>query len=272
MSEKEELGKSELARQLGVSRSSLYYVSRKEKKDWLLKAKIEEVLRAHPSYGSRRLALHLHLNRKRLQRVMRRHGIRPYRRRGRKYIVKKRVKVIYPNLLMTEMPTYPNHIWTSDFTELVWKEKKVYVATVLDLFTRQVVGIGIATRKGAALTLQALYGALLHAPRPNIFHSDNGSEYVAMVFITVLEHVGTKISRSHPGCPWENGYQESFYDKFKVDLGDPNRFDTLGKLVAEIYRTIWGYNHTRIHSALKMSPTEFAKVHRATLLERPQAV
>ena len=58
---------------------------------------------------------------------------------------------------------------------------------------------------------------------------------------------------------WENGYQESFYDKFKVDLGDPNRFNTLGELVTEIYRTIWAYNHTRIHSMLNMPPVVFAE-------------
>ena len=61
--------------------------------------------------------------------------------------------------------------------------------------------------------------------------------------------------------PWENGYQESFYDKFKVDLGDPNRFKTLGELVAEIYRTLWDYNNTRIHSALNMPPVVFAKLY-----------
>jgi transposase InsO family protein len=56
--------------------------------------------------------------------------------------------------------------------------------------------------------------------------------------LELLTNTGISISRSKKGCPWENGYQESFYDKFKVDLGDPNRFDTLGELVAEIYRTI----------------------------------
>ncbi len=101
--------------------------------------------------------------------------------------------------------------------------------------------------------------ALLCHPHPEIFHSDNGREYEAKAFIAVLQDVGSRISRSHPGCPWENGYQESFYDKFKVDLGDPNRFKTLGELVAEIYRTIWTYNHTRIHSALKMPPVVFAE-------------
>jgi transposase InsO family protein len=67
------------------------------------------------------------------------------------------------------------------------------------------------------------------------------------------------ISRSAPGCPWENGYQESFYSQFKVDLGDPSRFKTLGELVYEIYQTIYVYNNTRIHSALRMSPVQFAQ-------------
>ena len=61
------------------------------------------------------------------------------------------------------------------------------------------------------------------------------------------------------GCPWENGYQP-FSDKFKVDLGDPNRFKTLGELVAEIYRTLWDYNNDPgIHYALNMPPVVFAK-------------
>jgi transposase InsO family protein len=261
----EKLGnKSELARQLGVSRQSLYHVSKKEKRDWQMKTIIEEILRQHPSYGSRRLALHLKKNRKGIQRVMQRFGIHPYRRRGRKWLIKKRVSVIYANLLFTTVPSYPNHIWAADFTELGWK-KKVYVATVEDLYTRDIVGVAVALRKGAPLTLQALYGALLHHPHPLIFHSDNGKEYTAKSFVGMLESTGTMISRSAPGCPWENGYQESFYDKFKVDLGDPNRFKTLGELVAEIYRTIWEYKNTRIHSALKMPPAVFAQKHLSTL-------
>jgi len=88
-----------------------------------------------------------------------------------------------------------------------------------------------------------------------IFHSDNGSEFDSRVFIQALETLGVQISRSAPGCPWENGYQESFYSQFKVDLGDPNRFDSLGELVFAIYQTIYDYNHSRIHSA----PVEFAQ-------------
>lgn len=251
--------KSELARKLGVSRQSLYYQHKKEALDWQLKVRIEEVLREHPSYGSRRLALHLRLNRKRLQRIMRRFGLKPYRRHGKRYLVTTRVPVIYANVLMTTVPSYPNHVWAADFTELKYRGQKVYVATVEDLYTRKIVGITVALRKGAPLTLQALHGALLHQSHPDIFHSDNGTEYAAKVFIHTLEKFTVKISRSHPGCPWENGYQESFYDKFKVDLGDPSRFKILGELVAEVYRTIWVYNNTRIHSALKMPPVMFAE-------------
>jgi len=63
---------------------------------------------------------------------------------------------------------------------------------------------------------------------------------------------------SRKASPWENGYQESFYSQFKVDLGDPNSFESLGELVAEIYRLIFVYNYFRIHSKLKMPPAVFA--------------
>ena len=238
--------------------------------DWKLKVRIEAILREHPSYGSRRVAIALRRNRKGIQRIMRRFGIRPYRRRGKKWRKRKNIEVIYPNLLFEIMPAYPHHVWAADFTEVWFRGRWAYIATVIDLYTREIVGVAVSLRKGAALTLQALYAALMHHPRPMIFHSDNGSEYIAAVFVAVLTQFGIRISRSHPGCPWENGYQESFYDKFKVDLGDPNRFRSLGELVAEIYRTVWDYNHTRIHTALKMPPFVFAEKVRRGRLETYQ--
>ncbi|MEK7107104.1 MAG: IS3 family transposase [Patescibacteria group bacterium] len=253
------MAKAALARSLGVSRASLYYASRMEKKDWATKTRMEEVLREHPSYGSRRLRQALQIGREQARRVMRKYGIRPYRRRGRKWHKKRTIKVRYSNLLLGIIPRYPHHIWAADFTEIWYRGRWVYIATVIDLFTRRIVGMAVSLRKGAPLTIQALWNALLHYPHPTIFHSDNGKEYEAGAFIAVLEEVGSRISRSHPGCPWENGYQESFYDKFKVDFGDPSRFTTFGELVAEIYRTIWVYNHTRIHSALNMPPVVFAE-------------
>lgn len=246
-------------KKLGMYRGVLYYKPKKPDKDWVLKCKIEEVLREHQSYGSRRIAIHLKLNRKGVKRVMNIFGIKAYRRRGKKWKKTHNIKVAYPNMLITEYPSYPHHIWVTDFTYIPWKGKTVYVATVLDLFTRKVVGLAVYTTHATQLVVAALMSALANNPRPEIFHSDNGSEYNSEIFINALKTIGTIISRSAPGCPWENGYQESFYSQFKVDLGDPSRFETLGELVFEIYQTIWKYNHTRIHSALKMSPQQFAK-------------
>lgn len=246
------------ARELGVSRSTLYYKPKKPDKDWQLKCRIEEVLREYPSYGSPRIALALKRNKKPVERVMKLFGIKAYRRRGRKWKKTKNIKVIYPNLLLTEYPSYENHIWATDFTYIPFHDGTVYVATVEDLYTRKIVGMSVYTNHSVQLTLSAFMNAIMTTARPVIFHSDNGSEYNAKMFIEALETVGVMISRSAPGCPWENGYQESFYDKFKIDFGDPNRFKTLGELVFEIYQTIWKHNNTRIHSVLKMPPMQFA--------------
>lgn len=246
------------ARELGISRGTKYYHLKKPEKDWELKCKIEEVLREFPSYGSRRIAIHLKMNRKKVKRVMNVFGIKAYRRRGLKWKRTKNIKVEYPNMLLTTYPTYPNHIWTSDFTHITYKSKIIYIATVMDIYTRKVVGLSVLTTHTVQLVLTALMSALQNNPRPFIYHSDNGSEYNSHVYINALNTLGVIISRSKPGCPWENGYQESFYSQFKVDLGDPNRFSSLGELIFNIYQTIYRYNNYRIHSALKMSPNQFA--------------
>ena len=245
------------ARELGVSRGMMYYTPKMPERDWRLKCEIEEILRKRPSYGSPRIACELKRNHKAIERVMKLFGIKAYRRRGWKP-KKKAIVIEYPNLLMTTMPLWKGHIWATDFTEIRWKTKKVYLSTVIDLYTREIVGMAVSLHKGVQLTAATLWNALLHNPRPLIFHSDNGSEYRAEAFVEKLTSIGALISRSAPGCPWENGYQESFYDKWKIDFGDPDRYDSFGELVAEIYRSIWVYNNERIHTALKMPPVRFA--------------
>lgn len=250
--------KSLRARELGIYRGAFYYKPKKPDKDWKLKCRIEEVLRRHPGYGSPRISLELKRNHKPIERVMKLFGIKAYRRRGKKWKMRKNIPVVYPNLLLTHFPSFANHIWTADFTHVNYRKIIVYIATIIDLYTRRVVGVQVLTTHSLQLVLGSLMAALHNNPRPVIFHSDNGSEYNSHVFIEALETVGSQISRSAPGCPWENGYQESFHSQFKVDLGDPNRFETLPELVLAIYRTIWEYNNTRIHSALKMPPQQFA--------------
>jgi putative transposase len=245
-------------RELGISRSVLYYKPKQPEKDWKLKCRIEEVLREHPSYGSPRIALTLKRNHKPIERVMKLFGIKAYRRRGRKWKKTKNIKVIYPNILLTTYPQYENHIWVSDFTHFSFQNRQVYLATIMDLYTRKIVGLSVYTTHAVQLVLSAFMSAIHNTSRSIIFHSDNGSEYNSDVFINALKTLNILISRSKPGCPWENGYQESFYSQFKIDLGDPNRFNTLGELVYGIYHQIYIYNYDRIHTSLKMSPVQFA--------------
>lgn len=256
------LTKSGLARQQDVSISSLYYQPLKPQKDWHLKNQIEQVLTQHPSYGHRRVAMELKINKKRALRVMRLFGLKPYRRRGRKYRKTKDKSADYPNLLPSlPFPKKSNQIWASDFTHLSFHGRWVYLATIVDLYHRQVVGWSLLTSHAGQLTMTALIDALEKSGRPTMLHSDHGSEYKSRAYVNFAESLGIQISMSQKGCPWQNGYQESFYSQFKVDLGDPNRFQTLGELAAAVYAQIYYYNHQRIHTKLKMPPAKFSQRH-----------
>ena len=243
-----------------VSRSSLYYKSKKYDEDLVIKKKIEQVWSDHPSYGHKRLAIELKLNKKRILRVMKKFSLKPYRRHRKS--LKRGITSIYdkyPNLLVTTLLVRINQIWVTDFTYIWYRNRFIYVATVIDIYNREVVGVCVLTNHSSSLVLQALISALMNHPKPDFIHSDQGSEYTSEIYIDFCDSSGIQISMSEKGSPWQNGYQESFYDKFKIDLGDPNRFESLGELVYEIYRTIYVYNTTRIHTSLKMSPREFAK-------------
>lgn len=253
--------KTVLAESATISRRSLYYVPKQPTKDWTTKQLIEATLRDHPSYGHKRLAIHLGINKKRVLRVMHLFGIKPYRRVTPKLYTKPKDSV-FPNLLITETLLGIGDICASDFTYLKYQGRWVYVATVIDVFSREIVGVSVLTHHGAQLVLNALANTILHRPPPRIVHSDQGSEYTSKDYTALVQKLGVLQSMSNPGCPWENGYQESFYKGFKLDLGDPNRFDRLGELVAAIYQTINYYNRDRIHSAHKMSPVQFAATKR----------
>lgn len=249
--------KTVLAESAVISRRSLYYISRQPAKDWHTKQLIETALRDHPSYGHKRLAIYLGINKKRVLRVMHKFGIKPYRRVARK-VYKKPSESVFPNLLMIEEPQGIGDIYASDFTYLKHKGRWVYVATVIDVFSREIVGVSVLITHSTQLVLNALASSVLHRPPPRIIHSDQGSEYTSADYTKLVQSLGIQQSMSAPGCPWENGYQESFYKGFKLDLGDPNRYDSLGELVAAVYQTINYYNQSRIHSALRLSPQQFA--------------
>lgn len=252
------LTKSALAKQVGCSRSSLYYRKRQPLKDWLLKIEVEHVLHRHPGYGHKSLADHLKIGKDKILRVMKLFGIKPYRRRVKKLWKKAgKTALVFPNLLLNMFPSRPHHIWASDFTEFKWKGRKVYAATIIDLFTREIVGFSVMLGHGVSLIISALLMALNQRLPPEILHSDQGSEYTSKGYLDLVQLFGIKPSMSRVASPWENGYQESFYSHFKVSFGDPNRFESLGELIYAIYQAIHYYNKDRIHSALKMSPKNY---------------
>lgn len=262
--------KKVLAEWLGISRSTLYYKLKQPSKDWKIKQEIERTLKDHHSYGHKRIANQLKKNKKSVLRVMNIYGIKPYKRRRKwKYKKKEDLSSIYPNLLLKEgiFPQYPNHIWASDFTYLQYKGKFVYLATIIDIFTREIKGFNVLTSHNNQLVINALLQAATNHPLPDIIHSDQGKEYTSKDYLNLVKSLGIRTSLSHKGCPWENGYQEGFYSQFKIDLGDPNQFDTLGELVYNIYRTIYSYNNNRIHSALRMPPNVFAQRFRIDRLK-----
>ena len=204
---------------LGISISSLYYQSKKLTKDYELKKRIEVVLDDYPSYGYRRVATHLKINKKKIQRVMKLFNLKAYRRRGRKWRKIKAETPPCPNLIKNVRPRHPNHIWTADFTHISWHGQSYYLATIIDILTREIVGWALAKNHALPLILQGFFMAVSKHGSPIIFHSDNGREYVSKIFVQLLLSSGVALSRSQKGCPWENNYQESFYSQFKVDLG-----------------------------------------------------
>jgi len=254
--------KTELAKKMGIARSSLYYRHKRPAIDDEVKKQIEAVLTDNPAYGHKRIALALKLNKKRILRVMKKFGIKPYKRRIKKPRKKEdegKPETQYQNLIKGISPIKRNEIWVSDFTYLKFKEKFLYLATIMDLFTREVVGFNVSRFHNSELVLGALEDAIKKNNPPGCIHSDQGSEYDSQRYVSLAEGMGVKISMSAKSSPWENAYQESFYSQFKVDLGRTDRFEELGELIEAISMSLLYYNTKRIHTTLKMSPEQYKK-------------
>ena len=256
------LSKTALAEKLGISRSSLYYRHKRPIIDAEVKTQIESVLTSHPAYGHKRIAIELKLNHKRILRVMKKFGIKPYKRRVRKPWKKDdlgKPETGYANLIKEINPKdlKQNEVWVSDFTYLKYKDRFLYLATIMDLWDREIVGVNISRFHNKELILGAFEDALDKTDKPEILHSDQGSEYDSEKYLGLVEKLGIKVSMSAKGSPWQNGYQESFYSNFKLELGQTNRLETVGELIEKVYKQISYYNNRRMHSKLKMSPVQF---------------
>lgn len=250
-----------LAKKLGIARSSLYYKPKKPVSDEEDREKIIAVMEEHPAYGHRRVGIVLSWNRKKTNRLMQKFHLKPKLRRGFRLVKPDdlgRPETRVENIAKILCPIRPNILWAGDFTYVLFCSRFWYVATVIDVYTREILGWHLGNHHTTALIMEAFKDATRRTETsPKYFHSDQGSEYVSGAYESLLAEYGTTPSHSRKGSPWQNGYQESFYNNFKLELGDVHRFAHAGELMEAIGQQIRYYNTRRIHSALKMAPTIF---------------
>ena len=250
-------------RVLRCARSS-YYHQGTEPDEAELKAAIEAVVADWPIYGSRRVTAQLRrqgwtINRKRVQRLMRQMDLLvKIKRKGRKTTNSEHSFPRYPNLVQDLAAAYPNHIWVSDITYIRLLHGFVYLAVIMDVFTRNIRGWHLGRSLDQSLTLTALCRALVRHT-PTIHHSDQGVQYAATAYTQMLQQVGVQISMADIGEAWQNGHAERLIRTIKeeeVDLSDyrdyTDALQQLGRFLDEVYA------HKRIHSSLGyLTPAEF---------------
>ena len=254
-----QVSKSAACAKAEISRNSLYYKPKLPAKDLFLKGQIEGILLEHKSYGHRRIALALGINKKRASRVMKLFNIKPKKSRKKPRFKKNKFpKNSAKNLILEMKINKPNQVWVSDFTYISYQSKFMYLATILDAFTREVIAWNIASRHNKELITETLINAINKREKsPQIFHSDQGSEYKSDDLAKILQSSNIKASMSKKSSPWQNGRQESFYQKLKFELEDFNSYQSQGELIESIALQIYYYNNKRIHLALKMPPAAF---------------
>ena len=222
------------AEALGINRKNIYRQLKLPAKDDTLKQQIEAIHRQHPAYGHRRIAIHLGINHKRTQRVMAKFNLRPPRRLVKHYSTRATSHHSYHNLLQEHPPiTQAHQVWCSDLSRIDYRGTIWYLATIEDLATRQILAQRIGKRHDSHLVLSTLQQAFSTGASPRIFHSDQGTEFMAQTCTHYLEKHGVQISVSDVASPWQNGYVESFYGRFKHELGNVNRFDSVGEMIAD---------------------------------------
>jgi putative transposase len=254
-----------ICRVLALPRSTLYYPAQPPH-DQEVRQAIEAVAQQFPAYGSRRIAAQLRrapyrllVNRKRAQRVMRRMGLlRRTRPRTQRTTTSRHGFRRFPNLVTDRAASEPDAIWVSDLTYVRLGAEFIYLAIIMDVFTRDIRGWQLGRTLGQELTLTALQQALVNHT-PVIHHSDQGLQYAAPRYIQTLQAAGSQISMAAVGDPRQNGYAERVIRTIKAEeiaLTEyhdfPDALAQIGQFIDDVYRT------KRIHSALGyLTPVEF---------------
>lgn len=169
--------------------------------------------------------------------------------------------LVHPNLAQDLIVNDINQLWVADLTYIRLRCEFVYLAVVLDAFSRRVVGWALGRSLDASLTLTALNRAVeARQPKPGlVHHSDRGSQYACGVYVTRLEGIGAILSMSRPGRPWENGKCESLIKTLKAEQINAYSYADMAELERQLEEFIETfYNPLRLHSALGYcSPLEF---------------
>jgi transposase InsO family protein len=265
-----------LCRVLGVSRAGFYAAQRRPvparvTEDARLAIQIAAIYRAsRRCYGSPRVHAELRArgqgpSRKRVARLMRRAGLVARRRRVFRVTPSaSHSRAVAPNRLARQFTApAPDRIWVSDITYLATVDGWLYLAVVLDLFSRRVVGWAISDRLGEGVALDALgMGLARRRPRPGLLHhSDRGSQYASAEYGAILAGHGVERSMSGAGSCWDNAVAESFFATLKVELDH----DGAWRSRAEAQRAVFDYielfyNPERRHSTLGfLSPLAFER-------------
>jgi transposase InsO family protein len=252
---------------------STYYYQPIERNERALENAIEEVTGKFPTYGTRRVSKQLGrqphqmvINRKRAQRIMRdKRLLVPQKRRKRRTTDSEHPYPRYLNLVKDLEITHPEHVWVSDITYIRLLHGFVYLAIIMDVFTRMIRGWCLSRTLDQELTLRALRGALV-ASAPDIHHSDQGVQYAAYAYTDLLKNHKTRISMAAVGIAEENGYAERVIRTIKeeeVNLSEYLDFNDACQQIGHFIEDV--YNHKRIHSSLGyLTPTEFELAYRLT--------
>ena len=269
-----------LCRVLGVSRAGFYAarhrpVASRVTEDARLTVQITAIHRAsRRCYGSPRVHAELRARgqctgRKRVARLMRRAGLAAHRRRAFRVTTQSRhAHPVAPNQLARQFTApAPDRVWVTDITYLATVEGWLYLAVVLDLFSRRIVGWATSDRLGEGVALEALgMGLARRHPRPGLLHhSDRGSQYASAEYRAILAGHGMVRSMSGAGSCWDNAVAESFFATLKVELDQAGAWRTRAAAHRAVFDYIeLFYNGERRHSTLGyLSPVAFER-------QRPQ--
>jgi putative transposase len=263
----------------GFSRAGYYRFQNPEKpvpRDMKLREDMQKIAVEWPCYGSRRMARELRdrgwdINRKRVQRLMREDNLLCVAKR--KFVVTTdsghELKV-YPNLAASMLLTDVDQLWIADITYIRLEEEFVYLAVILDAYSRRVIGWHLGQGLDNSLALTALRMALgKRTVRPGlVHHSDRGVQYASGDYTELLEENGIAVSMSRKGNPWDNAACESFMKTLKHEEVYRTEYRNLADAHARIGEFLEKvYNEKRLHSALDYrSPAQFE----STLVKRTE--